>query len=316
LSEHATPDDGRKGTLGVLLVALAAVLWGTVGPAEVLGAGSVGPGALAGWRHLIAGLVLTVAAAPRLPALRRTGGRWWVWTVAAGVTSAAYQVAFLTSIALSGAAIGTMAGVAAVPLFTALGARLVTRERAGRVWMTGSGIAIAGCALLLLPGAGGGSGASVAGVWWGVAAGALFAAYTFCAQRLARSDVSLSTGVSMLVGAVLLSPLLVAGLPQLTDPYDLLLIAWLGVAATAVAYLLYGRGLRHVAAATAGALCLLEPASAAVLSLVVLGEQLTVLEWLGCGVILAGLVLTTAGPRERRENRVVPVVVEAPATTS
>nr|WP_221382896.1 DMT family transporter [Actinoplanes polyasparticus] len=275
-----------------------ASLWGTIGPASEMGAGTAGAGALAGWRHLVAGLVMTAMAFRHWATLRRAGRSWWLWVVTAGVASAAYQVVFLTSISMSGAALGTMVGVAAVPLFAALGVRFLDRGRVNRAWMLGSAVALAGCVLLLTPEVPGGTSISAAGVACGICAGALFAAYTYCAKQIATrsraTGVNLATGVTMLVGAALLAPLLLTGLPHLTRMSEWLLIAWLGLVATAVAYALYSHGLREVKASTAGTLSLFELPSAALLSMVLLGERLSPVEWLGSAVILAGLLLATA----------------------
>jgi drug/metabolite transporter, DME family len=53
---------------------------------------------------------------------------------------------------------------------------------------------------------------------------------------------------------VLLSPFLITGGGALASPAGLLLAAWLGLAVTAGAYLLFARGLARVPARTAGTL--------------------------------------------------------------
>ena len=76
--------------------------------------------------------------------------------------------------------------------------------------------------------------------------------------------------------------------------------------ATAVAYLLYGRGLRGVPAPAAVTLGLAEPVVAALLALVVLGERLSapaVAGLLLVGLALALLVLPGAGRPARSERR-------------
>jgi DME family drug/metabolite transporter len=91
-------------------------------------------------------------------------------------------------------------------------------------------------------------------------------------------------------GAVLLLPVLLAG------PVGWLLTApgaavalHLGVVTTVVAYLLYARGLRTVPAPVAVTLGLAEPAVAALLAVLVLGERLTATAV--TGIILIGVAL-------------------------
>ena len=66
---------------------------------------------------------------------------------------------------------------------------------------------------------------------------------------------------------------------------------YLGMVTTALAYLLYGRGLRTVPAPVAVTLGLAEPVVAAILGLVVLGERLTATDV--AGLALVGLALAT-----------------------
>ncbi|MGH3300309.1 MAG: EamA family transporter [Streptosporangiaceae bacterium] len=76
---------------------------------------------------------------------------------------------------------------------------------------------------------------------------------------------------------------------------------YLGEVTTAVAYLLYGRGLRTVTAPVAVTIGLAEPAVAALLGLVVLGERLSATAVVGLiliGLALIGLALVSlAGGR-------------------
>jgi drug/metabolite transporter, DME family len=66
---------------------------------------------------------------------------------------------------------------------------------------------------------------------------------------------------------------------------------YLAVLTTALAYLLYARGLRTTAVTTATTLGLAEPAIAAVLGLAVLGEHLTTTGFAGLGVLATSLVI-------------------------
>ena len=274
------------------------VLGGTIGPAQVLLDGAVGPAALAGWRHLVGGLALTAMALRNLTAFRAVRGRQvWMILVLTGVLSAGYQFCFLMAVSLTGGAMGTVVAVATVPMFAGIAARCVDGERLTRNWMVGSGVAVAGSVLLLLPGADGR--ANVAGLAWGVLAGAVFAGYTVLSKRLSAdvSDVYVSTGLTMLVGAVVLAPAMLSDAGNAGEPRAVLLIAWLGLITTGAVYALYTKGLQSVSANLAGTLSLGEPLAATLLSTAVLGERLTMTEWFACVVILGGLlVAAVTGP--------------------
>ncbi|MFD7922947.1 EamA family transporter [Streptomyces sp. NPDC059740] len=93
-------DARENGTaLGTGLVVAAAVLWGTVGPAQVLAGGTVGPAALGGWRLVVGGLVLGALTLRRPKGLRAlvTGAVLRPLLVCT-VSTGAYQAAFLSSV--------------------------------------------------------------------------------------------------------------------------------------------------------------------------------------------------------------------------
>jgi drug/metabolite transporter, DME family len=79
-----------------------------------------------------------------------------------------------------------------------------------------------------------------------------------------------------------------------------------------VGYTLFGWGLAHASASTATTLSLLEPAVAAVLAVLVVGERLSVLGWVGVVLIFGCLAVLAKPPRTAR-----PVATEhlASATT-
>ena len=79
--------------------------------------------------------------------------------------------------------------------------------------------------------------------------------------------------------AVLLAPVLAASSPGwVLSGRGLAVVGYLGVVTTALAYLLYGRGLRTLSAPVAVTLGLAEPVVAAILGLVVVGERAATIE--------------------------------------
>jgi DME family drug/metabolite transporter len=155
-------------------------------------------------------------------------------------------------------------------------------------------------ALLVLAG-GAHSGVSAPGVALAVLAGASYATYTLAAKRLLGDGhpPERVMAAAFGLGAVLLLPVLAIGDPgPLTSAGGLALALFLGVVPTALAYVLFARGLRRLSAAETSTLTLAEPLTAALLGAAVLGERLTVLSGLGAGLVLAGLlVLAVRVPR-------------------
>jgi DME family drug/metabolite transporter len=110
-------------------------------------------------------------------------------------------------------------------------------------------------------------------------------------QRRAGQSVVAFTSATFLVGALAALPL--AAWDGLTIPHDgltLVLLVYLGVGPTALAYVAFFSGLRTVPASTASILTLVEPATATLLAAVALGERLGA--WGAVGAVL--LLATTA----------------------
>lgn len=287
---------------GPALVLGAAVLWGTVGPAQVwLGAGD-DPAALGAARILIGGLVLAAAGLRSGNGLRALARRKvWPWLLVAALATGIYQAGFMLSVSRAGAALATAVALGVAPVATGTLARLFRHERLGAAWTAGTAAATAGCVLLLAPGAGQ---VNVSGVILGILSGFCYGIYTVAAKQLTAQQVSMPAAVSatLLIGGLAISPALITHPPALANARSLALLAWLGLAATALAYLMFVAGLKQVPASTAGTLSLAEPLVAAILGLTALGERLTPLSAAGLLLLLSGMIIVSARPWRRAET--------------
>ncbi|MCL1869859.1 MAG: DMT family transporter [Promicromonosporaceae bacterium] len=281
-----TTSGGRTGVL------VAAALWGTVGPAQVLAASAADPGALGVLRLLVGGVAL-LAFGGGLAAWRAVGRRDVVrWVQVAAAATGVYQVAFMHAVAHLGAALGTTIALGVAPVATGLCARRWTGERLGRRWALGTAAAVAGCAALLAPG---GARVDVVGVAAGLLSGACYGVYTVAAKRFLDAGVPAvpATAITLVAAGAALSPLVALHPQHVLDPRSIALVAWIGLAATAGAYAAFVFGLRRTSAAEAGTLSLAEPLLAAVLGVAVLHEHLTTAATVGGAVLLCALVLTS-----------------------
>jgi drug/metabolite transporter, DME family len=100
------------------------------------------------------------------------------------------------------------------------------------------------------------------------------------------------------IGAVLLVPLL-ALVPtgELFTGQGLTLAIYLGALPTALAYLLFARGLERIGAGETATLTLAEPVTAAALGFAVLGERPGAAALTGAALVLGGLALLALRPR-------------------
>lgn len=287
---HASAPTRRS----VFAVLGAAVLFGTTGTAQALGPSGTTPLGVGAARIVIGGAGL-LAVLPLVGGRRVDAVALWRtrWGLLAGVTTAVYQVCFFAAVQRVGVALGTLVTIGSGPVIAGLLSWVLLKDRPRLSWVVATSVCVVGLALLI------GSGASQPSVdSWGlvlaVASSAGYALYTVAAKRLMnaghRSDEVMAAAFGL--GGILLLPvLLTQPLAWLATGAGVAMALWLGLAATTVAYVLFGRGLRHLSAGPVTTLVLAEPVIATVLGVVVLGEHLVPLGWGGAALVLAGLAL-------------------------
>ncbi|GAA3935263.1 EamA family transporter [Streptomyces gulbargensis] len=301
----------------LLYLIVAGIAWGTAGAAAslIFRAGDMGPLALSFWR-CAGGLVLLLGALalrPRRPA----GGaseprrRRLVRVLGTGIGLTVFQSAYFAAVQTTGLAVATVVTLGAGPVLIAAGARLTLGERLGAGGLAAVTGALAGLAVLVL----GGGEAEVrpVGVLLAVLSAAGYAAITLLTRWLGRdgggADALSTTTWAFAVGAVGLLPLAAAeGLvPHTGEPVrTLLLLLYVAAVPTALAYALYFAGAAVVRSATVSVIMLLEPVSAAVMAVTLLGERLTTATVLGTVLLLAavtGLALAEARTAVDRHRR-------------
>jgi drug/metabolite transporter, DME family len=287
--------DGRGRA--VVSVLAAAILFGTTGTAQALGPSGTTPLGVGAARIVIGGAGL-LAVLPWLGGRRQDALTLWRtrWGLLAGLTTAAYQVLFFAGVSRAGVALGTLVTIGSGPVFTGLLSWLVLRERPRGSWVLATSVCVAGLALLVGSGAGAPD-VDPLGLVLALGSGFGYAVYTVAAKRLItdghRSD-EVMTAAFALGGLLLLPVLLTQPLSWLGTPSGLAMALWLGLATTTVAYVLFGRGLRRLPAGPVTTLVLAEPVVATILGVVVLGESLAPLAWVGAGLVLSGLALQGA----------------------
>lgn len=296
---------------GALSVVAASVLWGTTGTAATFAHG-VSPLAIGAVAMGLGGLLQALFAARHVAA--QSGslfGRWRPVSLGAAAV-AVYPLAFYSSMHLSGVAVGTVVSIGSAPVAAALIERLVDRKPLRRRWMLGALLGVGGAALLSFAGhapsgsapataaPAAGDWSSTAGLLLGLLAGTTYALYSWTAHRLTGQGVTSRAAMGSIfgLGGVLLMPVLaVTGAPLLDSWGNISVGAYMAVVPMFAGYLLFGWGLARVGASTATGISLLETVVAAVLAVLVVGERLTALGWLGAAVVLGSLFILA--PRTR-----------------
>ena len=286
---------------GLLLIVLAAALWGTTGTAQALGPAGSDP--------IAVGVARLVVAAPALALIARfgrgateSGWRAWGPTALAGVAMAAYQPLFFTAVAETGVALGTVVTIGSAPLLAGLLAWVVDKESPSSRWWPATALGIMGVALIALSGQE--IGAQRGGVLLALAAGLSFAIYILASRRVVESvDPFEGTSRVFAIAALLSLPLLLwADLSWVTMATGWVMAAHLGLVATALAYVLFSLGIRTTRASTAATASLTEPVTATTLGILLLGESPGLSGWSGILLILAGLALLVYRQTPRSGN--------------
>ncbi|MGW1540570.1 DMT family transporter [Streptomyces sp. NPDC002309] len=301
----STAASGLPVGRGLLYLIVAGAAWGTAGAAAslVYRASDMGSVALSFWRCAVGLLLLLAArhlrpgagasAGPPAPKALRIG--------AVGLGLAVFQTAYFAAVSATGLAVATVVTLGAGPVLIALGARLTMGERLGRAGVLAVVGALGGLGVLVL------GGGDTAVRPWGVAL-ALLSAAGYSAMTLltrywgrdGRTDASATTVWAFAVTTLCLLPFaLTEGLvPHTTEPALLLwLLVYIAAIPTALAYALYFAGAAVVRSAIVSVIMLLEPVSAAVLAVTLLGERLTTATVTGTLLMLgsvAGLAVAEA----------------------
>ena len=282
------------------LVLLSAVLFGTTGTAQALGPDGTTPLTVGASRIAIGGAaLLAIALATKT---LNDGIRWTPGPALAGALGVVgYQLCFFAAVDATGVAVGTVVALGSGPAFAGLFGLVLSKERPTQRWAVATGLAITGAAILVLAG---GEGANVdpAGIALALGAGASYGLYTVTSKTLLEQGHRPEgvMAVAFGLGGVLLAPALVLGdTAWLTAPDGASLAVYLGLVPTALAYVLFARGLQKLPAASVATLTLAEPLTAATLGVAILGERPGPVAGLGALMVLSGLLVLSAKPRLR-----------------
>jgi drug/metabolite transporter, DME family len=287
-----------------LLVLLSALCFGTTGTAQALGPNAP-PATVGAARILVGGFLLVLIARRFAP---RATARWSARAVVAGAAAVAgYQLTFFAAVHETGVAVGTVVALGSGPVFAGLLGRLVHHEPLTARWSAATALAVAG--VILLVAAGSAAHVRPGGVVLAVGAGLCYAVYTVAAKSLLSDGHAPEAVMARLfgIGALVLLPVLILNQPgDLASAGGVALAIYLGAIPTALAYVLFARGLRHLPAGEVATLTLAEPLTAAALGAVVLGERPGVLALGGVALVLAGLAALAAPGRARSRPVLVP----------
>jgi drug/metabolite transporter, DME family len=269
----------RSSVPSSLCLALAGLLWGTGGLTGTLLGRAAGASPL-----LVAALRLLAGGAVLLAVRVIPGRRWpssraaWRRVAVTGTLAAAFQACYFSAVGLTSVSLATLVTIGGTPVLVQLAELVRRRGRWERSAATRTALAVGGLALLVGLPAGGRGPSDLAGAGMAVLAAAGFATLTVIGtDPVPGLDAETVTGLGFTLGGLALLPL-AAAVSGLSFQPSLAALGWLaalGTGPTALAYTLYFRGLSRSPASTGAILSLLEPLTATLLSVLLLGNRLS-----------------------------------------
>lgn len=295
----------------VLSVITAGVLWGTGGLSGALFGrlADLHPMAVATLRLAGGGLsvMLLLALTGRLGAMRAAGRPGVTRVLAVGLLVASYQACYFVAVSLTSLGVATLITLGSAPVLVLAAEAAGHRRLPGPRQLLAVGLAVVGLLLLVgLPGVGGGAGGLLSGTLLALVSAAGFALLTLLGRRpVAGLDELTTIGAGFASGAVMLGVVTLpwTGLGFTPSVTSAGLLCFLALVPTAVAYSLYFTGLRGVPASSASVVAVLEPLTATVLGVLVLGEHLNLAGSVGAGLLCAATLAAGVGARPVRSGR-------------
>ncbi len=288
---------------GFWLVTGAAILWGTIGVATqaIYNNDST--------TSLFINLARMLVAAPVLLAScwRVVGrgmfaiGRRDLWIMLlAGVLLAVSQAAYFAAIRASGVTIATLLTICVAPLVVTCVSVLLKHETLTGRKAVALCCALAGSVLLVGQPAPDGSADLLNGTFFALVSAIIYAGMILCGRSLAAAYHPLQvTAITFGVGALVLVPVnLLSGVVVVHTAQGWLLLAYLGLVPTALAYWLFQMGLRSVSATAASIVSMLDPLVAALLAWALFGETLPVTGVAGAGLLMLSIFLLSGEQAE------------------
>ncbi|TWT06847.1 EamA family transporter [Planococcus sp. CPCC 101016] len=283
--------------IAYLWVLLAAVLWGTTGTAQSFFEGTAHPLSIGAFRLAIGGfsLLFFVLAARKL-SVRSIP---WPAAILSAISMALFQPLFFSAVQLTGIAIGTVVAIGSAPVLTGMIEWVALKKKPDRVWGIATLLALGGCVLLFANK--GQQLVDPAGIAMALGAGFSFAVYALVSKNVLKTmeTVSAVAVIFSLSACCLLPFLLFFDLSYAIVPVNSALLVYLGIGATSLSYVLFSYGLKKIPSSSAVTLSLAEPLTAAVLGVLVVGEALSGLSWIGVMLLLCGIIVLTIGRRKK-----------------
>ncbi len=258
------------------------------------------PGPVVGFIRLSIGSISLLILAPffggKFRQLPRLFTRPGVWIMAA--SSASYQAFFFASVQRTGVATAALITVGCIPISAGIVGWIALRERLSTIWFVSTAIAITG---LVVASIGELQTNDATGLLYAVAAGTGIGAYINAAKvevRAGGHSLQLP-GMAYFIGSCGLFFIVRNDFLKVQwSQQSILLALYLGVVTMGIANGIQIIGLRGIAPGVAATMMLADPVTAAVLGVLVMGQELTVNGAVGLALVVIGLLMQSLSAKD------------------
>lgn len=295
-SIYAARAEARRG---LLLIMLAAVLWGTVGISSktIYQLVATNPLSIGFFRLAISLPVLFSVCWARQgkKMLQVSRGDLGLMTLI-GLMSALYQVCYFGAVARTGVAVATVVTLCTAPVMVAVISVAFTGKRPSRSTLVALVGALSGTSVLVLFREQSKlTGADTGGIALALVSAFSYGLVTLISQKLAaHRDPFQSLAISFSVGAAVLFGF-AEDMVMTYTPLAWVLLVYLGTIPTALAYVFFFKGMRSTSATAASISTLLEPMVATLLAWFLFDERFTHVGFLGIALLGGALLLLYLG---------------------
>ncbi len=293
---HRKRSNGRA--LGISAVALGTIIWGTVGPVvRLFPAGTE-------FQYSLVRNLTGTSALWLLVLFSRNKKRYTkqdiVPILVGGTGAALFFPLFILAFQLTGVGVAAVVSIGVAPIFVGLIAWIALKQPPGKQWAIGTLIAVTGVVALNWPS--GNNTASILGVAFAIAAALGYALQATGMGMISKRHTPFQCVAPMFtIGTLFQAPLSFGrDFSFLQDPVLLMGAFYGGIVTVALAYAVFIYGIARIGAATAVTVGLMEPLTASILGVLILGETVSAIGIVGSALILTGLVVVSRPPKQKQ----------------
>lgn len=282
---------------------LVTLIWSSTFVIVKLGLETLGPLTIAGLRYSLGALVLAPFLLLKRGTRKPIPKNLWPRLALIGISS--YTIgngALFWGLKYIPATTGSFL-MGLIPLLVLIGGAIFLKEIPSKWQSLGVFISLAGSVVFF-------SGGLKAGEPLGIAILALgligFMAFSLLGRGIARErslDTLVLTIVPLVIGGLITIciAVVVEGIPRFTTS-SLWVVLWLALVNTSLGYLIYNHSLQELTALELNMVMNLTPFFTAILSWILLGERLDLLQGIGLIIMIMGVILVQRGRRKKISN--------------